>query len=134
MEAAVVCGFGREANLIVRNNVYGATTGEVRQLAKGKCFIGGALAREGGVAVSLNVHNNSLVLIRAKIVHLSPGFAHRDSVLRLKVARVVNHRHSDFTRIASVASTLESFRVADGDVSWDIINAVGKLFWDVILA
>ena len=84
--------------------------------------------------MSLNVHDNFSVLVRAKIVHLSPRFAHRDSVLRLKVARVVNHGHSDFRRIASVASTLESFRVTDGDVSWDVINAVGKLFWDVILA
>ena len=84
--------------------------------------------------MSLNVHYNFAVLIRAKIVHLSPSFTHRDSVLRLKVAWVVNHGHSDFIRIASIASILESFRVADSDVSWDVIDAVGKLFRDVILA
>ena len=83
--------------------------------------------------MSLNVHDNFSVLVRAKIVHLRPRFTHRDSVLRLKVARIVNHSHSDFTRIAPVSSSLESFRVADSDVRWDVIDAVSELFRDIIL-
>ena len=83
--------------------------------------------------MSLNVHDNFSVLVRAKIVHLRPRFTHRDSVLRLKVAWIVDHGHRDFRRITAVTSSLESFRVADGDVSWDVIDAVGKLFRDIIL-
>ena len=56
-KAPVVCWLSREAYLVIRDYMYGATTGEVWQFTHSKSFIGSPLSWECWVSVRLNVHD-----------------------------------------------------------------------------
>jgi len=46
-ETPIVCGLGREAHLVVGDDMHSAAAGKVRQLAKGQGLIRGSLSRKG---------------------------------------------------------------------------------------
>jgi hypothetical protein len=72
----------------------------------------------------LDVHDNFIILIVAKVVHLCFCFTLGDGILRLQVTGVVHHGHSDFVRFTAFTTIVVAFSVTDSDVSGDVINPV----------
>lgn len=72
-----------------------AANRELGQVAERQRLVGCSLPAECGIAVNLNIQDLSRIVTFSHIVQLRPRFAHRYSVLALKMTRIVYHGERD---------------------------------------
>ena len=84
-----------ETNLVVHNEMDGATSGVGRKRVEAKAFVHNTLSSEGSVTVEKNTHGGSVVLLIVVVVLDGAGLSEDDGVLSLQMRRVGNERKLD---------------------------------------
>ena len=133
--AASVLRIGCEANLVVRDDMNGASNFELWEVAQSKTFECRTLSGKGSVTVGLNVKYRSCILIRS-VVDLGSGLSHADCILGLQVTRIVYHSQLDLLVVAlkSLSAGAELFEVAHCDMRRYVVYPVVQLHWHVVVS
>lgn len=84
--------------------------------------------------MSLYIHDNFLLFICSKVIRFGTCLTHRDGILRLKMAWIVNHGHGDFAGLASFAATRKFLTIANRNMGWEIVDTIYDLLRDIILS
>ncbi|KAI6773510.1 hypothetical protein HG531_000359 [Fusarium graminearum] len=85
-------GVGCETNLVVDNQVDGASSGEGRERVEAETLVDDTLSSKGSITVEENTHGSTVGLLIVVVVLDSTGLAQDDGVLGLEMRRVGDQR------------------------------------------
>ena len=125
----------REANLVVCDNMYGASDWKLGQVTKSKWFVSWTLTAECCITMHLNIQNAFIGMIKIHIIHFCPTLAHWYGILSLQVTGIMNHTHCNSLTIAlgRINTRAEFFGITDSYMRRNIIYPALNLFTNLVI-